>query len=359
MFSHLDEIGGKNFSNTEDYCRAAMIRTANKTIEWSSMHSELVSQAEKNLAVHPFFCGELNNKWWDTKPCVLHLCNSFHGLGPFSCYKQASALVRKAQCDPANKRSIQAIAFSSLQLLSLKKEARYFLLFRRTSPLGFSHQYIISRSDVDKAFELAKASSYHDAIAWLKTVTNGWCTSDRMHEHVKLPCIFGCKGAPDNLKHYLECLILWSLIDEAFHGLIHPFPIGRVNYLEPSTDNVILISAAFEVYHALKIGLREIVLSAIQSSRFGEVCRVSRKLIFEKLCESRCRLVVLPISCPFDSNLAGSGSSCLPPEHECPISVFCEADVYSPVGTDFQACDTDIDNAQGPWPSFDIQAHCG
>jgi len=97
MFSHLDEIGGKNFSNTEDYCRAAMIRTANKTIEWSSMH-ELVSQAEKNLGAQPFFCGELNNKWWDTKPCVLHLYNSFHGLGPFSCYKQASDLARKAQC---------------------------------------------------------------------------------------------------------------------------------------------------------------------------------------------------------------------------------------------------------------------
>ena len=72
--------------------------------------------------------------------------------------------------------------------------------------------------------------------------------------------------APDNIKHYLECLILWSLIDEAFHGLIHPLPIGKVNYLEPNTDNVILISAAFEVYHALKIGLRETVLSAIQSS---------------------------------------------------------------------------------------------
>ena len=36
MFSHLDEIGGTNFSNTEDYCRAAMIRTASKTIKWGS-----------------------------------------------------------------------------------------------------------------------------------------------------------------------------------------------------------------------------------------------------------------------------------------------------------------------------------
>ena len=355
MFSHLSDIGGTNFSCTEDYCRTAMIRTACKTIKWSTLHNELVSQAEKHLAIRSFCCGELNNKWWDTEPCVLHLYHSFHGLGPFSRYKQASDLARVAQHDPKNKESIQAIAFHSLQLLSLNKETRYWLLFRRTRPLGFSQQYILSRSDVDRAFGFAKASAYHDAIAWLKTVTNGWCTSERMHEVVKLPCIFGCNAALDNLKHYLECRILWSLIDEAFCGLIHPLPIGRVNYLDPNTDNVILISAAFEIYHALKIGLREVVLSAIQSMRFGDVCRISRKLILEKLRESRGRLVVLPRS----TNLSSLCSNCRTPEHACPIPVFCDPDMFSSSGAVFQASEADSDNAQGSWPSFGLQARCG
>ena len=40
--------------------------------------------------------------------------------------------------------------------------------------------------DVDRAISCAKSSPTHAALAWLKTVTNGWCTSSRMHEPVKL-----------------------------------------------------------------------------------------------------------------------------------------------------------------------------
>ena len=63
---------------------------------------------------------------------------------------------------------------------------------------------------------------------------------------------------------------------------MHPLATGKVNYLEPDPSRVILISTAFEVYHALKIGLRETVDLACSCKRFGEVYRVSHKLIREK-----------------------------------------------------------------------------
>ena len=111
-----------------------------------------------------------------------------------------------------------------------------------------------------------------------------------MHEPIRLPCIFGCRGEHDQISHYLECQILWSIINEVFEGYVHPLAIGRVNYLEPNASRVIVISAAFEIYHALKIGLRETVDHAIACKRFKEIYRVSHKLITAKFSESYGRL---------------------------------------------------------------------
>ena len=119
-------------------------------------------------------------------------------------------------------------------------------------------------------------------MAWLKTVTNAWCTSYRMHEPELLNCIFGCRGHRDDLSHYLECHILWSHLNEAFAGHVAPCKAGKVNYLHPTFQKVIIISAAFETYHALKISLRHVVAQAFSISRFSEINRIAVRLITEK-----------------------------------------------------------------------------
>ena len=48
-------------------------------------------------------------------------------------------------------------------------------------------------------------------MALIRTWSNGWFTSVRMHEPIALPCIFGC-DAGDTLHHYLKCDVLWTLI---------------------------------------------------------------------------------------------------------------------------------------------------
>ena len=48
-------------------------------------------------------------------------------------------------------------------------------------------------------------------MAILRTWSNGWFTTTRMHESVVLPCIFGC-DANNSLHHYLRCEVLWTLI---------------------------------------------------------------------------------------------------------------------------------------------------
>ena len=58
-----------------------------------------------------------------------------------------------------------------------------------------------------------------------------------------------------------------------FHDLVDPLVIGRINYHKPSIEKVFVISCAYEIYHALKISLRDTVLEAIELQCFREVCR--------------------------------------------------------------------------------------
>ena len=54
-----------------------------------------------------------------------------------------------------------------------------------------------------------------------------------------------------------------------------------MNYSAPSPQKLIHIACAFEIYHALKIGLRSIVDEAVSSSRFSEVLRNASKIAQE------------------------------------------------------------------------------
>ena len=72
---------------------------------------------------------------------------------------------------------------------------------------------------------------------------------------------------------------LWSILHEAFGGDFPPCMFARINYaIAPSNKMLIVISAAFEIYHALKIGLRSIVEQCLVSGRFAPVVGVARKL---------------------------------------------------------------------------------
>ena len=49
------------------------------------------------------------------------------------------------------------------------------------------------------------------SMCLLRTWSNGWFTSSRMHDSKVLPCIFGC-DADDSLCHYLKCEPFWTVV---------------------------------------------------------------------------------------------------------------------------------------------------
>ena len=89
-------------------------------------------------------------------------------------------------------------------------------------------------------------------VCWLKTICGGWCTSYRMHDEERWPCIFGCPDCKDELKHYLICPILWQF-PLPIVGMISSISIGeRLCIVRPSALKLRALAITFFVYHSCR-----------------------------------------------------------------------------------------------------------
>ena len=63
---------------------------------------------------------------------------------------------------------------------------------------GFQPQFLLGASIeglVADTMPLLRQLRVHEAFQVIRTWGNSWSTSDRYHERVRLPCLFGCVGA--------------------------------------------------------------------------------------------------------------------------------------------------------------------
>ena len=132
--------------------------------------------------------------------------------------------------------------------------------------------------------------------AWAKSViktwANAWTTSSRMHEHVRLPCVFGCQRASDDLSHYLVCV--------RFHRLLYPrFPgeednsSQRLILVQPTRERALALVTLSLSYSAAKhfsgadryclVRLRGVVVAAQQRVRSTSFDRGQRPRAPESL----------------------------------------------------------------------------
>ena len=127
--------------------------------------------------------------------------------------------------------------------------------------------------------EISKQLPMQARMAVLKTWGNSWATSERYHEETILPCIFGC-GGMDNTAHYLQCDILWTLINGCTspqtHRILQNCPPDRrasiracLISVNPLTIMQCLV--AFKTYHALRMDYRRIIDEAIFTGKYEEI----------------------------------------------------------------------------------------
>lgn len=86
----------------------------------------------------------------------------------------------------------------------------------------------------------------------LKTWNNAWSATFRTHCTVRLSYVFGCREFPDDVNHYVHCLVLWNAVglDE-----LDFFPDGvlkRLGLLEPSFSRFKVVAKAFHLHNHVR-----------------------------------------------------------------------------------------------------------
>ena len=99
----------------------------------------------------------------------------------------------------------------------------------------------------------------------LRTISNSWTTTYRFDETIKLPCVFGCNECKDELKHYLNCNVLWQLV----------FEISGGDWLSDIPSRLCISDAgspkrtalAHLIYHYIKVGNRQLLPAISETSK--------------------------------------------------------------------------------------------
>ncbi len=119
----------------------------------------------------------------------------------------------------------------------------------------------VEYADAEYAINFTKNIQPASAVKVIKTWLNGWATSDRMHEEVILPCLFGCSGKNDVLNHYLQCPHLFALCNYLFK--VDSCPLIRIGFKNPSIHNLKVTACVFTAYHVMKAQVRNGLLEGM------------------------------------------------------------------------------------------------
>ncbi len=92
------------------------------------------------------------------------------------------------------------------------------------------------------AIELLKKLRKHDAMRVIKTWVNSWSTSDRFHEAIRLPCLFGCPHL-DRQQHYVFCPILFYLTAQIIPTSNQP--LERIGIANPTIGSLKAVACVF------------------------------------------------------------------------------------------------------------------
>ena len=194
----LENVGLPRVLGIEANAAAIRLRTALKTIPgWQTMHGQLIDAWESEAPLSYAFIGEQINYTvppFDYPPFVRNL---FHAVSQatndettFTASTAYPQVVRRFHALPA------------VVPLMQQRLAKHF-------PASRWHLADFARFDAT-----LKRGGGHLALSTIRACIGSWCTSHRMREQRILLCLFGCPDpAQDSHFHYMECPILWHLID--------------------------------------------------------------------------------------------------------------------------------------------------
>ena len=217
---------------------SALVRTASKTIPtWRDNFNALQQTAEDHI---PLVRLKKQLFWGDHWDSTAYAMNLHRAIQSHSAILAQNPLIAKA-------KDVQKLV-SKLLFPALIPESLASLFGSRLSALLPELELEVRNAPWDQIFtELSKCSTHISMIA-VKTFVNGWATTRRYHEQVRLPCIFGCKCTIDTLEHYLTCKRIWLIADKHCADTVGTSVLHRLGLKEPCPKKFRRLAIAYTVY---------------------------------------------------------------------------------------------------------------
>ena len=192
-------------------------------------------------------------------------------------------------------KSFQALAYkkfcaaqvlpSKAWLVLLNKRSKMFINESSFEWACWQTPFSMSEAGLQKLISVLMSVREGPRLMAIKTLTNSWTTSRRLHEGadnaIIHPCFLCGETRMDDLSHYLECSLFWNvLITSANLGaeFLDLDPLSRAGLNNPSKVGFNLIACAFLVYHAIKLEHLEESLNAIAAGDLTHTTNLARRL---------------------------------------------------------------------------------
>jgi len=246
----LGQLGGVYFSSIEVLCAATLFRAGFATFTWQNQYATLLANAVENRPIKEWSSGILQPDGWDSNAIVAVLKERTKG-GRFQSAESAANLMKNLidglkVVGPSGtlqlSNSVQQVM--SKLLYPEMVSADFIGLFRRR----ISEAFLLDLPDSFCPLRILKSvlekETMHVRMMVIKSWCGAWTTSYRMHEKVKLGCLFGCHDEKDNIAHYLRCPHLWEVIEKAYppstnvgsEQASNQYTSGLVPHKKPTTD---------------------------------------------------------------------------------------------------------------------------
>jgi len=287
---NLDHFGGPSLTRPSTFLHACRARACLKTFKgFAEMHQNLVDAHTNAATLAHLVPNAAIPDGWRSQALCTNLDDMFQGKVVDLDYPDLGRIIirHRARCEtvPGHQDGLQKKI--ALDLARNVPNGWPSLITRRFPCLGIPPLYTPA-SDFTKYFlRISCGLPPQVRMIAMKTWSHSWATTERFHEEHVLGCIFGCGGG-DNLRHYLRCDVLWTLvigsaIPEVRYLLpsVTPdlLPAYRACLLNADRSSIVLLSLAFKLYHALKLDHRMTIDSAFARHEFDEVLDLSLDLI--------------------------------------------------------------------------------
>ena len=279
----LPRVGAIGLSRPSAYVHASRIRAAHKTFEgFEQMHLDLAKLALEGNPLSRAISGDMRPLGWVQDAYCTFMYKALHSDicdGDFPGLQGASRKVIDMFERGLINNGLQQRLYKSI--LSCTSDPWQKLIAKRCEVIGVCNPTPFDMSARRDFIQSSKGLPIRARMAVIKTWTNGWATTERFHEEVTLPCIFGC-GGRDNVAHYLQCDSLWTLLLSVVGAqTVHLKDTAAVRACLENTSQRSVLNCwfAFQLYHALKLDHRGTVDRAVADGDFTEVAMTALELL--------------------------------------------------------------------------------